>query len=290
VGLLSDLTLRSLSSHGDCHACVALQEEVWGAGFLEKVPPSLLLLANELGGLAAGAFDGHGRLQGFVFGLPGWVDGELVHWSDMLAVRREWRGRGLGRALKLYQRQASLDRGILRMHWSFDPLQGRNAYLNFSKLGIVCREYRRDMYGETGSFLHRGVGTDRMVATWEMDSRRVVGRLEGSHRAPGWEDVLGLPRVVGVREKEGLMEPVPASLELDDPWLVVAVPTDFQELMLDSLPLAVRWREVTREAFVRYLSRGYEVREFVRGAGVSGYLLAGPAREPEGPAGDGGHD
>ena len=286
----ADLTFRPLATFQEVQACVKLQEEVWGAGFLEKVPPSLLLLANELGGLAAGAFDPGGELQGFVFGLAGWVDGQLVHWSDMSAVRRELRDRGLGTRLKLYQREVMLARGVRRMHWSFDPLQGRNAYLNFSKLGIVCREYRLDMYGETGSFLHRGVGTDRMVATWEMDSRRVEGRLEGSCRAPGWEDVLGLPRVVGVREKEGLVEPVPASLELDDPWLVVPVPTDFQEMMVDHLPLAVRWREVTREAFVHYLSHGYEVREFVRGAGVSGYLLAGPAREREEPAGCGGHE
>ena len=279
VGLLSDLTLRSLSSPGDCHACVALQEDVWGAGFLEKVPPSLLLLANELGGVAAGAFDGRGGLQGFVFGLPGWVDGEVVHWSDMLAVRREWRGRGLGRALKLYQRQVSLDRGILRMHWTFDPLQGRNAHLNFSKLGIVSREYRLDMYGETGSFLHRGVGTDRMVATWELDSRRVEGRLEGAHPPPGPQGVRGVPRAVEVEEVEGF--PVPASPVpgLADPRVLVPVPADLEEMMAARMALAVRWRQVTREVFLRYLSLGYEVREFLRGDLVSEYLLVDPARE-----------
>jgi len=258
---------------------VALQEDVWGAGFLEKVPPSLLLLANELGGVAAGAFDGRGGLQGFVFGLPGWVDGEVVHWSDMLAVRREWRGRGLGRALKLYQRQVSLDRGILRMHWTFDPLQGRNAHLNFSKLGIVSREYRLDMYGETGSFLHRGVGTDRMVATWELDSRRVEGRLEGAHPPPGPQGVRGVPRAVEVEEVEGF--PVPASpvLGLADPRVLVPVPADLEEMMAARMALAVRWRQVTREVFLRYLSLGYEVREFLRGDLVSEYLLVDPARE-----------
>jgi chorismate synthase len=301
VWRVSDLNLRPLATFREAQACVKLQEEVWGQGYSERVPAALLLLANRLDGLTAGAFDPRGELQGFVFGLPGRVDGVEVHWSDTLAVRQELRDRGLGTRLKLYQRDVLLDRGVRRMHWTFDPLQSRNAHVNFTKLGITCREYARDLYGDTGSPLHRGVGTDRMVATWDMDSRRVRGRLEGFHAAPQWRDVLALPRAVEVREGEGFVEPSPAVLELDHPRLLVPVPVDSQEMTVARLPLAVRWREVTREAFLHYLSRGYQVREFVRGEQASGYVLVGPGSsegsqaegagtwgEDQGEAGEGG--
>ena len=50
---------------------------------------SILLVAQKVGGVAAGAFDGQGKLMGFVFGLTGVENGAIVHWSDMLAVRPE---------------------------------------------------------------------------------------------------------------------------------------------------------------------------------------------------------
>ena len=275
----SDFTLRTLASFQECQACVELQEEVWGPGYSEKVPAAILLLANRLGGLSAGAFDSRGVMQGFVFGLTGWMGGKMVHWSDTLAVRRTARDRGLGTRLKLYQREVLLGRGICRMQWTFDPLQGRNAHVNLGKLGAVCREYATDMYGETGSALHRGVGTDRMVATWEMDSGRVEARLGGAHPPPGVETLRDVRRVVRVGERDGFPEPGPASLELEDPRLIVPVPGQIDRMMVAHLPLAIRWREVTREAFLHYLSRGYEVLEFIRRGDVSEYLLMVPEGE-----------
>jgi chorismate synthase len=268
-----DLYLRPLASLEECRACVRIQEEVWGPKYSEKVPAAMLMLANHLGGLSAGAFDRRGVLQGFVFGLNGVLEGEMVHWSDTLAVCREYRDRGLGTRLKRYQREVLLGRGIRRMHWTFDPLQGRNAHVNFGKLGIVSREYAGDMYGETGSSLHRGVGTDRLVATWEMDSARVEGRLRGTDPPPGWVEIRDAPRVMRVGDRGDLLVPGPVSLELCDPRLILPVPGHLDAMMGADLPLAIRWREVTREAFLHYLSRGYEVREFVRGDPVSAYLL-----------------
>ena len=63
--------LRALESVDDYRACVALQEEVWGDGFSERVPMAILKVGQQLGGVSAGAFDERGRLDGFVFGLTG---------------------------------------------------------------------------------------------------------------------------------------------------------------------------------------------------------------------------
>jgi predicted GNAT superfamily acetyltransferase len=289
----SDLTIRPFATLEEYEACADFQEEIWGEGFSEKVSAAILMIANRLGGVAAGAFDEEGILHGFVFGLTGLLDGRPVHWSDMLAVRARGRDTGLGTRLKHYQRRVLLDRGIGEMRWTFDPLQGRNAHVNFSKLGITSREYVENMYGETDSPLHKGVGTDRLVAIWAMDSERVKSRLGAGASASIPEGPGGSPYgdPPGVSLPEKVPGVIPFSVEgkfpspgtpllgLSDPRLLLPVPAVVDAIMAKDLPLAVRWREVTREAFVHYLSRGYEVREFIRGDEVSSYLLA-LTREP----------
>lgn len=159
--------VRELTA-SDYAACVALQKQTWGADFTEVVPATMLRISQKLGGIAAGAFDGH-RLIGFVFGLTGLLDGEVVHWSDMLAVRPEYRNQGIGESLKLYQRDRLLSLGIHRMHWTFDPLDSKNAHLNFNRLHVYAREYVVNMYGDTASPLH-ATGTDRLIVTWNLDA------------------------------------------------------------------------------------------------------------------------
>lgn len=264
--------IRALREIEELRACVALQEETWGHGFSERVPLSLLKVVQMVGGVAAGAFDEKGRLDAFIFGLTGVRDGELVHWSDMLAVRRGVRDRGLGTCLKLYQRSFLLDRGIRKVLWSVDPLQARNAQLGFAKLGIIVREYIRDMYGQSDSPLHRGIGTDRFVALWQLDSPRVVQRLE---QGPTREANVSsdIPAALDVRLDRVLPEPDEVRLDLDGGRVTVAIPEDISEIMAESIELALAWREATRAAFLHYLERGYEVREVLKGERATRYVL-----------------
>jgi predicted GNAT superfamily acetyltransferase len=139
---------------------------VWGESFTEAVPATILFVSNKVGGICAGAFDS-GQLVGFVFGISGIEDGTAVHWSDMLAVRASYRNRGIGERLKLYQKEVLRSRGVVRIYWSFDPLESKNAHINFNHLGITARSYVVDMYGETSSPLH-AFGTDRLIATWDL--------------------------------------------------------------------------------------------------------------------------
>ncbi|NIP80037.1 MAG: GNAT family N-acetyltransferase, partial [Gemmatimonadetes bacterium] len=181
-------------------ACAALQEVIWGQSFADRVPPSMLLVAQETGGIASGAFDGD-RLVGFVFGITGVRDGGPVHWSDMLAVHPSHRGRGLGVRLKLHQRERLLERGVETALWTFDPLESRNAHLNFRLLGGRSREYRRDVYGSSDSPLHAGIGTDRLIVEWAMASERVRSRLEdrGAPEPAAVEGpVLNPPAIAGL--------------------------------------------------------------------------------------------
>lgn len=276
-------TIRPLESLADYQACVALQEATWGEGFSERVSMAILKVSQILGGVAAGAFADDGTLDGFVFGMTGLRDGRVVHWSDMLAVRGGLRDAGLGSRLKAYQREVLLERGVHEMLWTFDPLQSRNAHLNFVKLGIVVREYRRDMYGASDSPLHRGIGTDRFVALWLMDSERVAGRLAGADVPPTEEEVADAPLALDATYDGAHPIPRTPDTGLDAPRLRVAIPSDIGTLMDGDMDLAVAWRTATRAAFTHYLAGGWEVREFVRGRGVSHYLLvrgAAPSDTP----------
>jgi predicted GNAT superfamily acetyltransferase len=284
----TDVEIRPLIGIDEYRACVALQEATWGEGFSERVPTAILKVSQLLGGVASGAWSADGRLQGFVFGMTGVRGGEVVHWSDMLAVRAEMRGRGIGRALKLHQREVLLGRGIRTMLWTFDPLRARNAHLNFTKLGIVAADYRQDMYGETDSPLHRGVGTDRLIALWLMDSPRVVARIRASEATgelpPGLAHATArrshddaAPAIVD-REPGSLDPPRPTRPDLgrSERLLRIVVPPDIGRLIEENPALARSWRDATREAFDFYLSRGWEVREFVRDAEAPAYILEQP--------------
>ncbi len=271
---VSRWTIRPFRTHRDYEACIALQEATWGTGFSERVPMALMIVSQRLGGVAAGAFDEDGSLAGFIFGLSGIENGSPVHWSDMLAVRTDCRGRGLGIRLKSYQRDRVLENGIRRMYWTFDPLESQNAYINLARLGIVAREYVENMYGQTDSPLHRGIGTDRFVALWQLDAPRIERRLAEEESPPAIEELAGVPRVLDgtPTSPSGWPEPETREASRAD-QVLAAIPSSIQALKSASPELAARWREATRSVLQSYLSNGYEVCELIRGARVSYYLL-----------------
>jgi len=266
--------IRPFETMQEFHSCVELQEQTWGLGFSERVPTAILKVSQILGGVAAGAYSEDGDLEGFVFGMTGIRDGQLVHWSDMLAVIEHARDAGLGTQLKAYQREQVLARGVKKMLWTFDPLQSRNAYLNFAKLGIVVQEYVENMYGETDSPLHRGVGTDRFVALWELTSLRASRRLAGSN--PPAQPSEHPAQVLSEAGRYSLPEPGIPDLQSEENEVLVAIPSDIVQVMNLDIGLAGRWREVTRETLVHYMSKGYEVHEIFRGERTSDYLLVQP--------------
>ena len=166
---INSIVVRSLDSHADLLACVALQQATWGEQFREVVTPAMLLVVEKMGGILAGAFDGD-RLAGFVFGVTGLKDGRLAHWSHMLAVDEQLQNRGIGRRLKQYQRDRLAEMGVDRMYWTYDPLVARNAHLNLNRLGARVFEYVRDMYGDDPtSTMDAVIGTDRFVVEWSLD-------------------------------------------------------------------------------------------------------------------------
>ena len=237
--------IRALSTLAEMGACVALQSEIWGDDFDGVVPASLLKVATYVGGVVSGAFDG-GALCGFVFGITGVEQGDLVHWSHMLGVSPRAQGKGIGRALKEHQRDVLRSLGVQRMYWTFDPLVARNAHFNFNVLGVRAKDYVVDMYGAGTSPLHRGIGTDRLIVSWSMN---------GAGPAPaksGDANVAGAARI--------------------------EVPGDIAGLQASDMPQAVEWRQRTRAAFTAAFSQGLAITGFDPGDGGGstsrGYILS----------------
>lgn len=234
-------------------ACEDLQREVWGEGFGQLVPASILEISTRLGGVVSGAFADDGEMAGFVFGLTGVQGDARVHWSHMLAVREGLRGSGLGPALKRHQRDLLLRLDVTCCYWTYDPLVSRNAHINLNRFLARVDRYVEDMYGETGSALHRGLGTDRFVVRWDL--------------RPGSPDPFD-PRDPARGELEARLERH-ASAPVADPGgredaplpggdaVRVAIPADIHAVRAADPERARAWRSATRRAFQRYLSEGW---------------------------------
>jgi len=285
AALPAGIHVRHLRTHEDFLACVALQDETWGAGFSERVPMAILKVSQRIGGVTAGAFDATGRLVGFVFGMTGVERGRLVHWSDMLAVRPEWRDHGIGRRLKEFQRDTLVQRGVEVIYWTYDPLVARNAHLNFNQLGVQVVEYVIDMYGsDTDSALHRGIGSDRFVVAWHIggQSSRATDASTADARAQSGSDVRTPDsaardaRVLNASDDRGVPTIPQLPQRPAESVLRVEIPLEIDRIQATSLRDAARWRATTRAAFTWVLQHSYAVTGFYRDAerGHAFYVLS----------------
>jgi predicted GNAT superfamily acetyltransferase len=177
------IEIRKLTRHSEFANAVQLQKEIWGFADVELLPLRLFVVADKIGGQVLGAFD-QSRMIAFCLGIPGLkAGGKFYLHSHMLGVLPEYRNSGLGRQMKLKQREEALERGIDLIEWTFDPLELKNAYFNIERLGAIVRRFVRNQYGSTSSHLHGGLPTDRCTAEWWIGSQRVRSVLDG-HAPP----------------------------------------------------------------------------------------------------------
>jgi predicted GNAT superfamily acetyltransferase len=191
--MTGEVTIRKCETIEEMQGCFALQKEVWKFADADLIPVRLFVVAAKIGGQVIGAFvqrndkknddSDKTELIGFALAIPGMRNGYCYLHSQMLAVRQQYRNGGLGRRMKLYQREEALARGFELMEWTFDPLEIKNAYLNIEKLGAIARRYNVNQYGITSSPLQGGLPTDRLVAEWWMKSKRVEAVLADGPRA-----------------------------------------------------------------------------------------------------------
>jgi predicted GNAT superfamily acetyltransferase len=262
------IVIRDLQTIDDLKQVETVEREVWASADIDVLPLTVAIALKESGNIWIGAFDGV-QLIGFAFGFLGLHHGRPNVHSHMLAVRSQYRNTDIGYKLKLAQRERVLatrvhDIRLDEITWTFDPLQSKNAHLNFAKLGVVSESYKPDFYGpETSSVLHRN-STDRLWVRWPIASRRVEDRLRGKDNRSVMLDALST--VLPLIQFNGEGKPARNSLTdaLVRQRIVVEIPSDIGAIEEKDPDLAREWREATRWAFVEATGQGFLVAEFCR--------------------------
>jgi predicted GNAT superfamily acetyltransferase len=227
---------------------VRLEHLVWGEDI--AVPSAIFVVAHHTGGQVLGAFDtapaavgGKRKMVGFTLALAAVRAGRQYLHSHMTAVRPEFHNRGVGRRLKLFQRQDALRRGIDLIEWTFDPLDLKNAHFNLVRLGAVARAYIPNCYGVTESPLHAGLPTDRLAAEWWLPSERVKSILTDDVR------------------------PTNNSAQR------ISIPANLAEIRKSDREAATRLQTLAREQFQEWFAKGYVATGVESRPGATDYLL-----------------
>jgi predicted GNAT superfamily acetyltransferase len=240
------LTMRSCHTVGEFRQVMALQKEVWGFEDIELIPVRLFVVAEKIGGHVLGAYEGT-TLVAFAFGLPGVRDRHVYIHSHMLAVKDTHRDSGLGREMKLFQRELAMSEGYDLIEWTFDPLEIKNAFFNLEKLGAVARRYIVNQYGITSSPLQGGLPSDRLVAEWWLHSASVEETLKS-----------------GERPKTAVAERVEIPAEIYA-WKAQA----------ETRTRAAEVQRRTRDLLQKYFGEGLSIVGYERDAGGGGRFLLG---------------
>lgn len=197
------LEIHQLSKLNEFSEAVRLQREIWGFEDVELLPLRLFVVASKIGGQVLGAFC-DGKMVSFCLCIPGLKPGGKYYLhSHMLGVLPEYRNTGVGRKMKLKQREYALASGIDLIEWTFDPLEIKNAFFNVERLGGIVRRYVHNQYGTTTSHLHSGLPTDRLIAEWWIRTERVDAICNGrSFSRPGVQGRITIPVEIGELRKQ----------------------------------------------------------------------------------------
>jgi predicted GNAT superfamily acetyltransferase len=283
---MTTVTIRPLVEMSEVEHVETIQREAWGMTDLEIMPSRLMNALRHNGAALLGAYDGD-RCVGFVLGVLATVEGltdridqvaaaRLQMYSVIMGVLPEYQDKGVGYQLKLAQRDFANRIGVRLITWTYDPLEGRNARLNISKLGAVCQRYIRDYHGTLGG-INAGISTDRFHIDWWITSNRVNSRVSANSRRP-----LSLDAFIGggalllnetTFDQRGLPIPAEHILDSNRSILLAEIPADFQALKKQDFDLAVRWRAHGRLLFEHIFQLGYLITDFV-------YDKGSPTRPP----------
>jgi predicted GNAT superfamily acetyltransferase len=238
-----EIRIEPLTAQDQLRDAVKLQKEIWQFEDVDLLPVRLFVVATKIGGQVFGAYHDK-KMVGFALAIPGIKPGYggYLH-SHMVGVAASYRNYGVGRMLKLTQRQDAIARGVDLMEWTFDPLELKNAYFNIERLGAVVRRYVRNQYGISTSVLHSGLPTDRCIAEWWLSTERV--------RRAVVNEAAARPEVEGR----------------------ISVPNDIADLRKHDFARAKQIQAAVSDQFLASFAGGLAVIGFERTAATGDYLL-----------------
>lgn len=217
--------VRLLTTPDDMIGVDELLQQVWGTAD-PIVNTELLIAISHSGGYVSGAFDRHGAMIGASVAFLARHRGLPALHSHVTGLLPGTRGAGLGRALKLHQRQWAIDNGVEWITWTFDPLVRRNAWFNIAVLGVEVDAYLPSFYGTMTDAINAGDESDRLHVAWDV-------------RAPIDDDL-----------RDGSSSSVAG---------LVPTPDDIVALRRTDPDAAARWRRETRDALAGALGAGQPI-------------------------------
>lgn len=251
---MTEINVRECTTIEEFDSCINLQREAFGLPDLEISPRRHLIVTRQAGGWTLGAFAGD-RMVGFVHHLAAVrPDNEIYGYSHVMAVARDYQNKGVGARLKWAQRAKAMSEGRSFIKWTWDPMQSRNAHFNLNRLGVLVHSYVDNFYGidydgdrSAPAGQRSGLPSDRLFASWRLNSPRVVALGEG-------------------REHKIDAEPVKA----------IAIPAEWGSFVQNNPQAAVAEQARVRSEFKNAFAEQLVCAGLERGAEQSHYLLYRP--------------
>ncbi len=254
-----NITIKPIKTMEHIRETIKIQKAAWDLDDLEVIPTFEMKAISDVG-IVLGAFFGE-KIIGMIYGYHHFPD---RHYSHMMAVLPEWQSKGIGYLLKRTHRELALNspHNVNYIEWTVDPLLPNNAYLNFAKLGGICRKYYIDYYGDASSFgLYKGLPTDRFLVEWPIRAERVKRRIKHYKEDRVHVDKLlsKSPPINEIKnDKWKEIKKIGTSLER----FTVQVPHDFHKLRVEQPQIALDWRLKFREVCLETLSNGWIVVDY----------------------------
>lgn len=245
--VLSSLKIRNLHTVKELEEVYQLEGLIWSVE--DAIPVNQTIATVKNGGFILGAFY-NDKLIGFQYSFPGFNGKNIYLVSHSLGIHPDYRAFGIGERMKRAQKELALEMGYEYIAWTYDPLETVNGNLNVHKLKAVCTAYLEDVYGEMSDAMNTGIATDRFWVEWRI--RDAENRVRNECR-------LDDSYLIRTQLEGDFVKPKEIDLELDNEYLLVPVPSNFQSMKKRHFSLAIKWRETTRIVFNHYLKRGWVV-------------------------------
>lgn len=186
-----------------------------------------------------------------------------------MGVDRLYWDKNIGDELVRSLYECAKERGIPRVRWTYDPLISRNGYIYIHKMGATVREIGFNYYSAvfTSDEFNRGISTDRLIVDWQVNSDRVIERMERGNLPP-LDDSSELTSENTVNDievdEQGLEKPGERLIfNAAEPRLFIEIPYDQDKILKVDRAKAQVLRDRIRGLFMHYLARGYVVKGFV---------------------------
>jgi len=238
------IEIRKLKGMDEFKKIPEIEKDAWGFSDQDNEPHHLMTRVHKYGGLIQGLFL-DGRLKGFSYALIGKWENEYFIYSHMVAVVKQHQGKGYGFLIKKAQREELLKMGYDIVRWNYDPLESLNCYFNIHRLGVVSQEYERNIYGVGESGLHKGLATDRLIATWHLRSEKVIEKMK--------------------KKSPAVIEDVPSEKleKFNKKTAYIEIPRNIRSIRQTDIQEAKKWRMKTRELFEHAFQKDYVVENII---------------------------